>query len=278
MTQYSLAQLTVLWASPPELVRLAASAGYDFVGLRLLEVTGGDAWPLATDPQLMRETKAAMEGYGVGVLDVELIRLSPDLNPPDVIPALEAAAQLGARHVIVQAHDSDWNRLIENFAAVCDLANKFGLTADVEFLTWTDMRDLASVVRLIEAVDRPNAGIMIDTLHFSRSNCEPEDLKRIDPRLFRFMQICDAPAVSPTTREGLIFAAREDRQNPGDGDLNLSAILTALPPDIPVAVEIPNTRFASAMSDEDRVREALDRTRAVVQQVDLARRQTFPLR
>ena len=55
MTQYSLAQLTVLEASPPELIRIAAAAGYDLVGLRLLEVTGGDAWPLTTDPAMLRE-------------------------------------------------------------------------------------------------------------------------------------------------------------------------------------------------------------------------------
>ena len=57
MTKYSLAQLTVLEASPPELIRIAGEAGYDFVGLRLLEVTGGDAWPLANDARLMRESR-----------------------------------------------------------------------------------------------------------------------------------------------------------------------------------------------------------------------------
>lgn len=51
--KFSLAHLTILEAPPPELVRIAARTGYDFVGLRLIppglpgEVANaphGDAW------------------------------------------------------------------------------------------------------------------------------------------------------------------------------------------------------------------------------------------
>src|SRR4051794_12623268 len=107
MTKYSLAQLTVLDASPPELIRIAAAAGYDFVGLRLLEVTGGDAWPVATDARLMRDTKEALKSNGISVLDIELVRLTPDISIGDLRFTLDAAAELGARHVLTQAHDSD---------------------------------------------------------------------------------------------------------------------------------------------------------------------------
>ena len=121
MTKYSLAQLTALRASPPELVRIAAAAGYDYVGLRLLEVTGGDAWPLATDPQLLRETRAAMQQTGVGVLDVELVRLTPDFDVAALRSTFEVAAELGVRHILSQAHDPDWGRLVHNFGTLCDV-------------------------------------------------------------------------------------------------------------------------------------------------------------
>src|SRR4051812_23117374 len=137
MTKYSLAQLTALNASPPELVRIAGSAGYDCVGLRLLEVTGGDAWPLASDRQLMRDTKDAMAIHDVSVLDIELVRLTPDIRIEELRPTLDAAAELGARHVLTQSHDGDWARLVHNFGTLCDLLSGYGLTADVEFLTWT---------------------------------------------------------------------------------------------------------------------------------------------
>src|SRR5690242_14634592 len=161
MTEYSLAQLTVLQASPPELIRIAAAAGYDYVGLRLLEVTGGDAWPLATDAALMRETKAALAEHNVGVLDVELVRLTPDVRIADLRPILDATAELGARHVLTQAHDTDWARLVHNFGSLCDLISGYALTADIEFLTWTPMRGVNEVMRLLRAANRTNAGITV---------------------------------------------------------------------------------------------------------------------
>jgi sugar phosphate isomerase/epimerase len=267
MTKYSLAQLTVVHASPPELIRIAAAAGYDYVGLRLLEVTGGDSWPLVSDPRLLRETRAAMSSTGVGVLDVELVRLAPEFEAAYLRPTLEIAAELGVRHILTQAHDEDWGRLVHNFGTLCDLLASYGLTADLEFLTWTKMRGVTEATRLLHAANRPNAGLTVDTLHFHRSACRIEDLRAVSPELFHFIQISDAPAVGPSSVEGLIFAAREDRLDPGAGELDLAAILRVLPVDVPIAVEIPNSRMASELSDEVRARRALCATRSLVEKV-----------
>ena len=264
VTKFSLAQLTVLGASPPELIRVAAAAGYDYVGLRLLEVTGGDAWPLATDARLMRETKTAIADHDVRVLDIELARLTPDFSVKEIRPALDAAAELGARHVLTQAHDPEWGRLVENFGSLCDTLANYSLTADVEFLTWTPMRGVKEVMRLLAAANRANAGITIDTLHFFRSHCPLEDLRAVPPELFHFIQISDGPRVGPTTTEGLIFAAREDRLDPGAGELELGALLKELPQDVTVAIEIPNTSLAANLSDEERSRRALNAAKKLI--------------
>ena len=271
MTSYSLAQLTVLGASPPELIRIAAAAGYDHVGLRLLEVTGGDAWPIATDAALMRETKAAIAAHGVGVLDIELVRLTPDVQISELRPTLDAASELGARHVLTQAHDGDWARLVHNFGSLCDLLETYGLTADVEFLTWTPMRGVNEVLRLLHAANRRNVGITVDTLHFFRSGCAISDLTGASRDLFHFVQLSDAPVAAPTSIEGLIFAAREDRLNPGEGDLDLAGVLRALPDDVAIAVEIPNSRLAATVRDVDRARQALDATKRLVAEVRSSR-------
>jgi sugar phosphate isomerase/epimerase len=258
--QLSLAHLTILHASPPELAAIAGRCGYSHVGLRLTEVTGGDAWPLLGDPKLRRETKKEMAASGVGLLDVELVRLRPETIVEDYVPMLETAAELGARHVLTQGHDPEWARLVDNFAAFCDLAASYGMTSDVEFLTWTEMRGVAEVRALIEAAGRDNAGLMIDTLHFSRSECRPEELDAVDPGRFHFIQIADAIGPIPRSRDELIRVAREDRLMPGEGDIDLDAILDHLPPAIKVAVEIPNSRLAKAMPDEERARRALETT------------------
>lgn len=264
MTKYSLAQLTVLKASPPELIRLAGEAGYDYVGLRLLEVTGGDAWPLASDPVLMRKTKDAISAHGVGVLDVELVRLTPDVEVDGLRATFDTAAELGAKHVLTQAHDTDWSRLVENFGRLSDLLAGYPMTADVEFLTWTAMSGVNEVARLLKAVSRPNVGITIDTLHFFRSGCEIADIRELPPHLFHFVQIADAPAAGPADVEGLIFAARENRLEPGAGELDLKGVLRALPQEVAIAIEIPNTKLAARFSTGERVRRALEGAKAVV--------------
>ena len=267
MTEYSLAQLTVLRASPPELIRIAGTTGYDFVGLRLLEVTGGDAWPLASDAALMRETKDAMSAHGVGVLDIELVRLTPEVDVGSLRPTLDVAAELGARHVLTQAHDTDWPRLVDNFGRLADLVASYSMTVDVEFLTWTPMRGVNDVMQLLTAANRTDVGITVDTLHFFRSGCDTAAVENLPADLFHFVQIADAPAVAPTDVKGLIFAAREDRLEPGTGALDLKGLLLALPEHIAVAVEIPNSRLATQFSDEDRARRALEASKALVAEV-----------
>ena len=272
MTQkLSLAHLTVVQASPPELVRIAAKAGYECVGLRLLEVTPGDAWPILRDPSLLRETKTSLEDHGLRVLDVELVRLMPETSVGSFEPMLEVAAELGARHVLTQGHDPDWARLVDNFAAFCALAETFGMTVDVEFLTWTGLRSASQAGDLIRDAGNTNAGVMIDTLHFSRSGCSLSELEEIPAERFHFVQISDAAGPVPETAEGLIFTAREDRLNPGDGELDLAAILLRLPENIPVSVEIPNSSLAKVMPAVDRVRAARMATLDLLSEVERKR-------
>jgi sugar phosphate isomerase/epimerase len=266
----SLAHLTMIQASPPDLVAIAGRCGYRYVGLRLTEVTGGDAWPLISDRALLKDTRAEMDASGVGVLDVELVRLCPDTRVDDFVPMLETAAALGARHVLTQAHDPDWARLTANYAAFCDLAADYGMTADIEFLTWTPMRGVAEARALIEAAGRDNAGLMIDTLHFSRSQCTLDDLDTVAPGRYHYIQIADAAGEIPATAEGLIHTAREDRLLPGEGDLDLRGIIRRLPAGIPVAVEIPNAKLAARLSDEARARAAFEATHRLLETLSLA--------
>ena len=74
--KFSLAHLTILEAPPPDLIRIAARTGYDFVGLRLIPL--GLPSEVAYAPQdavMRREIKAAIDETGVQVLDVELARI-----------------------------------------------------------------------------------------------------------------------------------------------------------------------------------------------------------
>ncbi|HEU5470709.1 MAG TPA: sugar phosphate isomerase/epimerase [Actinophytocola sp.] len=259
---YSLAHLSALSLSPPELIEAAAGAGYRYVGLRLTRVTPDEPhYPLAGDPVLLRETKARLAGTGVGVLDVELARIGPAEKVRDFLRVLEVGAELGARHVITQLPDPDPARKTANFAELCDLAAPLGLTVDLEFPSWTETPDLAAASRVLRAADRPNAGILVDLLHFARSRSSIEELRRLPRDWFHFAHVCDAPARIPSSRDELIHTARHERLFPGEGGIDVRGILAALPPDIPYALEIPRTTLAIQVGAQESVRLALRATR-----------------
>lgn len=256
--KFSLAHLTALSLSPPRLVEVAARAGYPYVGLRLNRVTPNEPlYPLADDHALMMETKARLADSGVAVLDIELARMGPDNDARSYGPILEAGAELGATHILTQLPDRDRDRATERFAALCDLARPLGLGIDLEFVSWTDTPDLETAAKVLRAVNRTNAGIMVDTLHFARSGSSLEELRKLPREWFRYAQVCDAPAQAPKTREELIHAARFERLFPGEGALGVREILACLPPGIPYALEIPRASLSRLIGAEEYVRLAL---------------------
>lgn len=260
--EYSLAHLTALSLSPPELVDAAAEGGYRYVGLRLTKVTPQEPHhPLATDPALMRTTKIRLAATGVDVLDIELARISPDEDPRDFERFLEAGAELGARHVIAQLPDPDRSRKIDRFAQLCSMARPLGLTVDLEFPSWTETPDLREAVRVLRAADQPNAGILVDLLHFARSGSSVADLRQLPAHWFHFVHVCDAPPGVPATNEGLIHTARFERLVPGEGGIDVRGILDALPKGLPYALEIPRATLVAQVGAKEHARLALAATR-----------------
>jgi len=58
---------------------------------------------------------------------------------------------------------------------------------------------------------------------------------------------------------------------PGEGGIDLAAIFAALPPDLPVAVEVPNDARSKGMSTEAWARRALEATRNILEKEDTTR-------
>ncbi|MBV8911961.1 MAG: sugar phosphate isomerase/epimerase, partial [Acetobacteraceae bacterium] len=108
---FSLAHLTVLDLPPPEMVEVAARTGYQTVGLRLIRATEtSPGYALMNDKKMMRATKQAMAATGIGVLDIEFVRITPELDVRSLESFLAAGAELGARYVITSAYDPDLAR------------------------------------------------------------------------------------------------------------------------------------------------------------------------
>ena len=238
MRPIGLGHFTFLHLSPVELVETASAAGFQFVGLRFHAVAPGKVCWLP-DPAGLRELVDVMQGEGVTLYDIETVVIDEGLDPQVLIPAMDAAAMLGARRVNTCADQFDG--LPDTFAFVCELAAQRGLGVDLECMAWRGIDSPAACLDLIEASGAANAAYLVDALHHIRCGGRAEDIARVPRGRILSAQFCDAPAASAQGRDALIAEARGHRLLPGDGGLPLRAIAAALPPDTTVSVELPST-------------------------------------
>lgn len=264
--QISLAALTVLELSPPDMVSCAADAGFDCVGLRLVAATREEVQhAMVGDTPLVRETARRIADTGVRVLDIEIFRLQPDTVVENYRAALETGARLGAREALVAGNDPDERRLTERFAAFCDLAGEYGIAVNLEPMPWTDVKTFLDGARVVDAAARDNAGVLVDPIHFDRARSAPSDIDAVPRTRLRYAQLCDAPAERPTDNRELLHQARAERLMPGDGGLDLRGILRALPRDIPISVEIPMQTLSRTVPALERTRKMLAKTRRLLE-------------
>lgn len=261
--QFSLAHLTALHCSPPQLIEIAARAGYEFVGLRPIPVGARDEplHPFATDRTLFARTKAALAATGVRLLDIEVARIIKEAKPQDYLPAIEAAAQLGGKHVLSSAWCDDRPYIQDFFAELCGLARQFDLTVDLEFVTWSGIRTLNEAAELIRASQCDNAGILVDTLHFDRCHADLATLGSLPREWLNFVQISDGPAKYSNERDELIRIGRGARLYLGEGGIDVAAILRRLPA-VPLSIEIPNTTKLAALGAEQYARLCIETARS----------------
>jgi len=253
MRTIGLAALTCIELAPPDLVSVAAATGYDFVGLRLIPV-GTQVLPTFE----MRELEQRMADTGMKVLDVEVFRIDPDSNVPAYESMLATAQRLGATDILVHGADAEEARLVENFGRLCDLAARYRLNANLEPMPWVDVSTVAKAKRVLKAAGKKNAAHLPDPIHFYRAENKLADLEDVP---HRYLQFCDARKERPTELQELIRQARGDRLFPGEGGLDLRALLGALPADLPMSLEIPH---AGGLAPSERARRAIDATKRLL--------------
>jgi len=266
MRTYSLAYLTANASTVPQAIGIAAELGYGFVGLRLQpNGPGAPFQSFIDDVAVQRETLARMADTGVQVFDLEIIRIGEKFDPVAYRPLLEAGAALKARAVLIAADDSNEQRLAQHYAQLCEFMQPYGLTADLEFMPWTGVKDAQAAMRVVrQAGTLKNAGILVDALHFGRSTTSLADIAGIPHELLHYAQMCDAQAGLNFTTEQLIHTARQERLLPGEGTIDVTGLFATLPQDLPVSVEIVNLERSQPIGDKAWAKLALDAAKKVL--------------
>jgi sugar phosphate isomerase/epimerase len=149
-------------------------------------------------------------------------------------------AALGGRYIVAGSADPDSASAAEKLQALSQLAKGFGIGVVIEFVRYSAVQTLQDAVALIRASGADNAGILLDTFHFYHAGNHPQDILAYPASLFPYVQLADTRGPRAQHVEEIIRRAREDRLNPGQGQIDLTGIVRNLPPNLPISLEVPN--------------------------------------
>ena len=242
--KFSIAHLTVLGWSPVEMAYNAKILGYDYISIRNINmgVKGERDFSIPLGGERYDALKEALNETGVGIHDIELARVVDGVDVKSYEQAFESGASLGAHGVISSIWTDNKEYYMEQFAALCDLAAQYNLTVNLEYVTWAGVWDLKGVREVLDTVKRPNARIMMDTLHTWRSKVSLDELKACPKELFDMAHICDGPAEIParTDKEALIYTGRDAREYVGEGGIDIAGMVKCLRDDTVLSIELPH--------------------------------------
>lgn len=262
-----LAQLSLLNTAPPELVVIAAEAGFDFIGARVRPVTPGERpYDLQPGSPMLRETLARMQDTGVTVRDIEFLLMDGSNQRDAWLRMMEAGQALGASSITVAAADTDSVRLTHNLGQMAEDGRPFGITPTLEPISY---QAVASIAQAAEIARQTGCKIVVDTLHFNRFNGAGDagqwDQLSANAALVPLVQLCDGPAQRPSSREELVIESRSEREVPGEGAFDLAAVVAALPAGLPVSAETPSDRRVAELGElgwAKRLKSGVDRVLA----------------
>jgi sugar phosphate isomerase/epimerase len=159
--------------------------------------------------------------------------INPELRARFDVSADECFAiceALGLETILaVAGYDKDQfplGLLVDGFGRLCDRAAQNGLWVDLEFMPFWGLPDLASAWAIVEGAKRKNAGIMVDTWHFSKGNPDFELLRSLPGEQLVSVQVADA--VHQQRGATLFEDTVRFRRFPGEGELPVVEILQIL--------------------------------------------------
>jgi sugar phosphate isomerase/epimerase len=232
---------------PVDFVNLTADLGCRYMSA---VVQGQELLPLGYPPfslkdaALKKDVLAAMDDRGVAISLGDGFLVLPRTEVGRFRADLDVLAELGVPRINVVSFEPDLGRTFDQFAALTELAAQRGIETVVEAAPGLSVGDLSTALAAHAHVGRPDFRLLIDTMHLVRSGSGAIDLAAVDPACIGYVQLCDAP-VRPSI-DDYMEEAMFERMVPGDGELPLEDILSTLPPDLVIELEVPRRSLALA--------------------------------
>ncbi|MGN6498121.1 MAG: sugar phosphate isomerase/epimerase family protein [Tsuneonella sp.] len=244
-------------ATPEQLVEAAAAAEFDFGGMW---VERGH-WGGGTTRRIRRRLSEA----GVRLLDLEVAWIMPGAPDPWLTELVDIAAELGAANLLCVSSDPDPAATAAKLQLLVDRAAGTGVRVNLEFGLFTEVKTIAAAAAIVGQIEGSDKGILVDTLHWSRSGGTGAEIAALPRDWLGYAQLCDAPAEPPdlASPEAIIDDAVNRRASMGAGGLPIAEMVDALPAGLPVAIEERSEVLRNRFPDlNERAREVARTTRA----------------
>lgn len=238
----SLAAGTLPEFQPPEVAEAAGLAGFTHVGFTIEPEKWNDA--------ALAQTKAAIARHNLKVLDVEVLWIPEGGKLDDSHKLIiDAGLELGAPNALVVSAEPDKERTAQALHQLCEWGAASNMRIALEFLMITAVQNMDDALEIVDRVDHPAAALLIDTIHFQRAGHTPDDLRKVDPHLLPYSQICDGNRECQPDFEHYLEDAIDLRSVPGEGEMPVYEVMNALPMDIPLSLEIRSKDYREKYSN-----------------------------
>ncbi|MGH3759829.1 sugar phosphate isomerase/epimerase family protein [Actinophytocola sp.] len=228
-----------------ERVRVAASAGFDGIGLSA-EVYAEALRNGLDDSDML----AMLDEHELVVTEVEFLSDwflddAPASPSSKETTLLHLARVFGAERINVglfEKHPLD--EMCRSFAALCERAGDVKIA--LEFMPFGGIPSLPTAWELVRSVDRDNAGLLLDVWHWVRADTTTEDFARVPADRVFAVQLCD---VGRDRLEEMRFESLHRRLVPGDGDGHATSLLSLLVShgvDADICVEVMSDELAAS--------------------------------
>jgi sugar phosphate isomerase/epimerase len=225
------------FAEPPrnsfvERCEAAAAAGFSGIGLHCEDlvrtIAAGTGVP---------EMRAVLRNNGLALVEIEFLSgwafsaaQSGGISPS--LACIEAVADaLGGRQVSAGEFGGDvpldTEEALDGAAKAlrvnADRLGERGLLVALESFPWSALANTRIAIDLLRRADAPNAGLLIDVWHFYNSGGHPDQLADLPAAGITGFQLNDGPLVHENFRDH----ARNQRQLPGEGELDVVGLIRA---------------------------------------------------
>jgi sugar phosphate isomerase/epimerase len=199
---YALHGLTVRYSNIISDIRLAKEAGYDALELHTDKLDRYIASGLGAD--LIAEK---LEEHGIIASGIDIIGGVETQDAKAFAAILEKTKLLCKFANAIDCKTIQLNPFCElenyseleqikltakNMAQICDIGFEHGIRFQLEAAAWTPIHTLGQCQNVLEAVAKPNLGLVIDFWHFWASRgATPEQIRKLDSSLIYAVHISD---------------------------------------------------------------------------------------